>query len=86
MSAAVWIAPLVLAAAMFVWSLRRLAGERRRFLDSHAFHPTIRERVRKQRPTLDDGQLDLVFQGLRDSSTLPKSLKPPRGHTLASGR
>ncbi|HLF95713.1 MAG TPA: hypothetical protein VI457_01090 [Methylococcaceae bacterium] len=62
-----WLAALVLGGVPLVWSLRRrLASERQAFLDGYAFHPAIRERVRRKRPALDDGQLDLVFQGLRD--------------------
>jgi hypothetical protein len=62
-----WLAALVLAAGLIGWGLsRRLMGDRQDFLDNYAFHPAIRARVRKKRPQLDDGQLDLVFRGLRD--------------------
>ena len=39
---------------------------RERFIDGYAFPPGIRERVRKRYPHLDDAQLDLVFDALRE--------------------
>lgn len=61
-----WLAALVLGAVALFRLLRsRVAGERQTFLEDYVFHPAIRERVRKKRPQLNDGQLDRVFQGLR---------------------
>ncbi len=36
------------------------------FIDDYQFHPAIRKKVAAKHPKLNDDQLDLVFQGLRD--------------------
>lgn len=36
------------------------------FIDNYQFHPAIRKKVAAKHPQLNDSQLDLVFDGLRD--------------------
>ena len=50
--------------ALFIVAWRR--RERERYISAYVFQPGIRERVRKRYPHLDDEQLDLVFDALRE--------------------
>jgi len=46
---------------------RRQAGKRQQaYIDDYPFHPAIRSKLAAKHPQLTEGQLDLVFQGLRD--------------------
>jgi hypothetical protein len=50
--------------ALFVFAWRRRARER--FIDGYVFPPAIRGRVHKRYPDLNEAQLDLVFDALRE--------------------
>lgn len=56
---------LLLAVAVFLG--RRLSSQRQlAYIDDYSFHPAIRKKLSTLHPQLSEGQLDLVFQGLRD--------------------
>lgn len=41
-------------------------ASRLRYINSYRFHPGIKNKLKRKYPHLDDAELDLVFQGLRD--------------------
>lgn len=55
---------LVGAGVYFVRRNKR--GSKLAFIESYYFHPAIRKKVAAKHPLLNDKQLDLVFDGLRD--------------------
>ncbi|ALP52511.1 hypothetical protein Tel_04745 [Candidatus Tenderia electrophaga] len=57
---------VVLAALLGHLMRRGMHGKRLGFIDAYQFHPAIRSKLAAKHPQLSDGQLDLVFDGLRD--------------------
>ncbi|WP_341502321.1 hypothetical protein [Gallaecimonas sp. GXIMD4217] len=55
---------LGLLLATLIWR-QRLRGRRAAFIDDYRFPPNIVHKVRDRYPHLDDGQLELVMEGLR---------------------
>ncbi|MBY4675810.1 glycine-rich domain-containing protein [Marinobacterium arenosum] len=57
----------LLVCVLLLWlSFRRRKTRRLAFINNYRFHPAIRQRVQQRYPHLNDGQLEMVMEGLRD--------------------
>lgn len=56
---------LVIMAAAILWRYGLRRGHQLSFIESFAFHPSIKKKVANQYPHLNDEQIELIFDGLR---------------------